>query len=245
MALNAKAIKAVIFDYGSTLVEFGRAQVLLCDTALANALERHFGPPDLRKLKEVRDRDRMAPYRGSPPMFKENDLVAITTDLVRELYGVDPSPEQVADLLRVRYEIFVRAVQAPPYVHELLRRLRRKYRLGLLSNYPDGNAIRASLAQTGLARFFDAVIVSADIGLVKPHPVPFLTMIEALGVKGSQAVIVGDNWVADIQGAKQAGLQAVLCRQWATPEDMPRRPDDLEPDAIISHVTQIEPLLEA
>ncbi len=243
MPLNAKSIKALIFDYGNTLVEFGKKQIMFCDMALGNALDQQFGKGDLQKLHDIRNRNRLAPYSGNPPQYRENDMMEITTALVQEMYGVDPSPEQLADILKVRFDVFVRSVTAPDYAHELLKRLGRKYRLGLLSNYPDGNAIRESLARTGLARFFDAVVVSGDLGLVKPHPVPFITVLDQLRVKAARAVLVGDNWLADVQGGKQAGLQVVLSRQWETPEDLPKKPGDVEPDAVIGHLSELEQML--
>jgi FMN phosphatase YigB (HAD superfamily) len=243
MPLNKKSIKAVIFDYGNTLIEFGKTQILYCDMALANTLDRHFGKPDYAKFSEIRTRNRLAPYSGDPPKYKENDMVEISTNLVRELYGVEPSPEQLADILRTRFAIFVKVVQASDYTFGLLKKLGRKYRLGILSNYPDGNAIRQSLASTGLDSFFRSVVVSGDLGLVKPHPVPFLTILDQLGMKAGRAVIVGDNWLADIQGGKQAGLQTILTTQWESPENLPRRKSDIEPDATIAHLAELEGLL--
>lgn len=243
MPLDKTSIKAVLFDYGNTLIEFGRSQIAVCDAALAAALARHFGRHDAAALRATRDQNRLAPYSGTPPLYRENDLVEITRELVRRLYGREPSPEQLADILRTRFEVFVRVVRAPEYAPGLLGRLGRRYRLGLLSNYPDGEAIRRSLEATGLAGFFQAVVVSGDLGLVKPHPVPFLTLLERLGVKASEAVLVGDNWLADVQGGKRAGLQVVWSRQWDPPEDLPRRAGDVEPDATIGHLAEIEALL--
>ena len=243
MPFARKSLKAIIFDYGNTLVEFGRMQIMFCDTALADVLEKHFGKPDLKKLHEIRNRDRLAPYAGNPPEYRENDLVEISTRLVRELYATEPSPEALADILHARFEVFVRVVQAPDYLPDLLKKLHRRYRLGVLSNYPDGNAIRQSLTKTGLADFFDAVVVSGDLGLVKPHPVPFITILDALGVSAGHAVVVGDNWLGDVQGAKRAGLRVIQSLQWKSPEDMPRQPGDVEPDATVSHLTQLLELL--
>jgi HAD superfamily hydrolase (TIGR01549 family) len=243
MAFDKKSIRAVIFDYGNTLVEFSRNQVVVCDAALADALEKHFGKPDFDRLSAIRDRNRLAPYSGDPPLYRENDLVEITTAMIQELYGLDPSPEQLADILRSRFEVFVRIVRAEPEVYDLLDRLAARYRLGLLSNYPDGDAIRESLAKTGLDRYFEAVVVSADVHLVKPHPVTFLTILDELRVRADQAVLVGDNWLADVQGGKRAGLHVVLMRQWETPESLPRKPGDYEPDAAIGKLVELETLL--
>jgi putative hydrolase of the HAD superfamily len=243
MPFDKKSIKAVIFDYGNTLVEFSKTQIMYCDIALAGALDRRFGKLDFAKFSEIRNRNRLAPYSGNPPTYKENNMVEISTDLVRELYGVEPSPEQLADILRARFAIFVKVVQAPDYAFDLLKKLGRNYRLGILSNYPDGNAIRQSLAGAGLDKFFRAIVVSGDLGLVKPHPVPFLTILDQLGVKAGRAVIVGDNWLADVQGGKQAGLQVILTTQWESPENLPRRTGDIEPDATISRLAELEGLL--
>ena len=232
-----KNIKAVVFDYGNTLVQFSKAQVTACDTALADALARHYGPPDLGRLTAIRDRDRRAPYLS--PDYRENNLVEITTNMIRELYGVEPSGEDIADILKARFQIFVRVIQAEPYVFDVLDYLGKKYKLGLLSNYPDGDAIRASLRATGLIRYFDAVVVSGDLGVVKPHPVPFLTVLRALRIKPSQTVLVGDNWLGDIQGAKQAGMRAILIQQWQTPEEFEREDHHVKPDALIAHLTEL------
>lgn len=230
-----------MFDYGNTLVEFSKSQVTACDTALANALMRHYGPPDLGRLTAIRDRDRRAPYLS--PQYRENNLVEITTNMIQELYGVEPSGEEIADILRARFEIFVRVVRAEPYVFKVLESLAQRYKLGVLSNYPDGDAIRASLKATGLERFFDAVVVSGDLGVVKPHPVPFLTVLQALRVKPSQAVLVGDNWLGDVQGAKQAGMSAIFTQQWQTPEVFEPEDHHVQPDAVISHLTELLALL--
>lgn len=236
-----KNIKAIIFDYGNTLIEFGKAQITACDTALANALMKHYGPVDLGRLTAIRDRDRRAPYLS--PDYRENNLVEITTNMIRDLYGVEPSGEEMADILKARFDIFVRVVRAEAYVFEVLEQLAKRYKLGLLSNYPDGDAIRASLQITGLARYFDAVVVSGDLGVVKPHPVPFLTMMRALRVKPSQAVLVGDNWLGDVQGAKQAGMSAIFIQQWPPPEEFEPEDHHIEPDAVIGHLSELLQLL--
>lgn len=65
---------------------------------------------------------------------------------------------------------------------------------------------RAKLAQVGLA--FDVVIGTDTAGAPKPDPRPFHAGKELLGV--DQAVMVGDNPVADGVGAREAGLFSVL-----------------------------------
>jgi len=238
--LNADAIRAIVFDYGNTLVEFGRRQIGACDAAIAEALERLFGPLDREALRALRDRDRLAPYAGDPPSYRENDLRVITPNMVRALYGREATKAEVDEIIRVRLEAFIETTEASDGVRALLARLHAKRRLGLLSNYPDGHAIRRSLEKTGLAPHFDAVVVSGDIGYAKPHPLPFTTILDQLALSPEQVLFVGDNWLADIQGAKRAGLPVVHSVQWTPYETFDRNPGDFEPDAVLSRIEDIE-----
>ena len=66
---------------------------------------------------------------------------------------------------------------------------------------------RRRLAGSGLAGFFQAVIVSDEIGLVKPDPAFFRFTLEQLSPRPAEEVLViGDNPHSDIQGGHNAGL---------------------------------------
>ncbi len=240
MGLEIGRIQAVLFDYGNTLIRFSRPEVEACDSGLAVELERLFGPVDRGRLKEIRDADRVAPYQNG---LRERNLADMTTRLVQGLYTITPDADQIACLVRARFDAVVGAIEAPAHVYDLLGALAPRYRLGLVSNYPDANAIRASLGRLGLDRFFQSVVISADVGRVKPHPLPFQTCLDALGVAAGQAVYVGDNWLADVQGARRLGMQVVRTVQYEAPERFDPQPGDFEPDAVIEHLTQLGPLL--
>jgi HAD superfamily hydrolase (TIGR01549 family) len=240
MGLDVTRIKAVLFDYGNTLIRFSRPEVEACDAALGAELERLFGPVDRARLKAIRDADRIAPYHNG---FHERKLAEMTTDLVQGLYGRVPDADQIAGLVRARFDAVVQTIEAPAYVYQLLGALSHSYKLGVVSNYPDGDAIRTSLRRLGLVEFFEKIVVSADVGHVKPHPLPFRTCLDALGVAPEQTLFVGDNWLADIQGAKRLGMQVIRTIQYDSPEHFEPQPGDAEPDAVIEHLAQLGPLL--
>lgn len=233
------AVRAVVFDYGNTLIEFSRAQIDACDEAIAATIERRFGPLDREHLRRLRDRNRRAIYEGDPPAYRENDNRAVSGGLVRELYGIEPSEEDIDCIVQARREAFVRATRTDAETLGLLERLRARHAVGLLSNYPDSAAIHASLAALGLKSCFDAVVVSADVGFVKPHPLVFDKLISALGVDPEAILFVGDNWLADVQGAKRAGMQAALVSRWTTVDQVDRRPGDAEADLVLSSALDV------
>ena len=157
--------------------------------------------------------------------------------------GKPPEPDVLAELLDFRCRSFVNVVHAGDEVAEVLSQLKRRYRLGLLSNYPDGTAVRASLEKLGLTRFFDSIVVSGELGYVKPHPLTFDTSLRELGVPAERALFAGDHWLADIQGAKRAGMQAVWMRRWAPLDEVAPRPGDFGPDATLAHLDELPVLL--
>jgi HAD superfamily hydrolase (TIGR01509 family) len=236
-------VQAVVFDYGNTIVPFGHDEIRRCDEVLLQALARIFGSVDAVRVREIRGRNRLMPYAGDPPAYRENDLPALTRDLVCELYGRPPSASELADLLAVRFGAFVDAVALADGAAAVLAQLRATRRIGLLSNYPDGAAIRASLGKVGLADAFDAVVVSGDLGFVKPHPAMFDAMLEQLGVDAAGALHVGDNWLADVQGAKRAGWRVVHMTRWEPPEHFAPAPGDALPDAAIRRLDELAGLL--
>ena len=241
--MRIDGIQAVVFDYGNTLIEFSARQAHACDARLAATLTTLFGPHDPAALRRIRSADRSAPYAGDPPEYRENDLPAITRAAVETLHGRAPTDAELQTLLQTRFDAFVEVVTADPDTVPVLERLAPRCRLALLSNYPDAPAIRESLRRTGLARFLDPVLVSADIGRVKPHPLPFRLMQDALGLPPEQILYVGDNWLADVQGSRRAGWRSVWVTRWAPPEEMPRSAGDLQPDAVIPALRDLPPIL--
>jgi putative hydrolase of the HAD superfamily len=93
-----------------------------------------------------------------------------------------------------------------PGAEEVLHRLRAAgVRIGLLTN---GAAAlqREKIEASGLGLFFDAAVVSGEIGTGKPEPEIFHHLLGRLGVEASAALMVGNSLARDIVGGKRAGL---------------------------------------
>jgi putative hydrolase of the HAD superfamily len=67
------------------------------------------------------------------------------------------------------------------------------------------------ISRLGLATHFRHILTSAALGYEKPHPAAFGAAVKFMP-SGARVVMVGDSFVADYQGAKAAGLEAVLVR---------------------------------
>ncbi|RMH65991.1 MAG: HAD family hydrolase [Cyanobacteria bacterium J003] len=67
------------------------------------------------------------------------------------------------------------------------------------------------LEALGLARFFQAVWISSEVGAAKPDRLIFERAVASYGA--SQVWHIGDSWEEDVRGAQGAGLQAIWLRR--------------------------------
>lgn len=154
-------------------------------------------------------------------------------------------PEEVVAAVRDYGECFVERMPVDERAEPLLARLRGSFRLAILSNWPLAWAIDRIADRAGWTAHLDAIIVSERVGLVKPHPAIFAATSDALGVSLGELLHVGDDWAADIVGARRAGVRAAYLD--ARPDDSPlpsSEPDgSVEPEVVLRDLLEIEPHL--
>jgi len=228
--------KAVIFDYGNTLAQCAEPQLAYQDDQLARLLRNLFGSFDEADFLARRHHDRRAPYFNG---YHENDIPSISRELVQALFNRAPDASELKQIVDLRLTSFVASIRAAESCEEVLTALAETHRLAVVSNYPCGRTIRASLDANELAQYFEAVVVSGDLGYVKPHPAPFRKVLETMAIEPSRAIYVGDNWLADIRGAKGLGMAAIHTHQWDTPEKFEPRENDPVPDHIIGDLREL------
>ncbi len=82
------------------------------------------------------------------------------------------------------------------------------YRLGVVSNRR--SSYEEQLLTLGLSDYFEFSLFAGDLQRWKPQPALFHIALERLGADASEVIYVGDNYYADVIGARNAGLQPVL-----------------------------------
>ncbi|MDP7556613.1 MAG: HAD-IA family hydrolase [Nitrospinaceae bacterium] len=80
--------------------------------------------------------------------------------------------------------------------------------LGVVSNWD--SRLHAILQSTNLAGHFDFILASAEVGSVKPDETIFAEALKRSGVSPHEACHIGDEPRADVQGANNAGIDAIL-----------------------------------
>lgn len=123
---------------------------------------------------------------------------------------VTPDIEPFLDaLLEKHMACLADVIHTPPEHRKLLEWLRRKYQLGLISNFDHGPTARAILDRAGMNSLFDLILISEEVGYRKPHPAIFEAACQALRIAPAEAIFIGDNPIIDIAGAKRVGMAAI------------------------------------
>ena len=123
---------------------------------------------------------------------------------------------------------------------EVIARLHSRYRLAAITN-GHGEVQRARLRVAGLEAFFAAVVSATDIDLVKPNAAMFLCLLAMVGASPRETWHIGDSLTADVQGARNAGLDAAV---WLNRHGHRRTESDPEPHHEVESLKAFAALLE-
>jgi HAD superfamily hydrolase (TIGR01549 family) len=185
-------VEAVLFDLWGTLArnvrEPGPMQVL------AEALGIDADPAWRRRLERGM---MLAPAAGIEGALRQ----------IEARTGLRVADDAARQRVLARWRDAERDVALFPDALPALASLRPGFRLGLCSNTQSFGL--GFLARAGVWERFDAAALSFEVGAVKPHPAIFSTLCARLGVSPDRALMVGDDPVADVAGARAAGLRAI------------------------------------
>lgn len=229
-------VRAIAFDLFNTLITVAPqtledANARLIDSLSGSdfkleeeAFEKAHRAAAIRHIQESRENGR-----------ETHNSLWISAALAEQGYRVPPKDRRISLAVDAYFSAFPDHCRLIPRTKEMLVTLRSSFPLGLLSNFTHGPAARKLLSHLGLDTFFGVVIISGELGYRKPHPIPFMELIERLGVPNHEVIYVGDDPEPDILGAMQAGLQPV----WSTYVRDRRIP--FTPGIVSSHQVSVGP----
>ncbi len=194
-------INAVVFDLDNTLVDFMDMKRRAIDAAIHSMRDAGLKLP----AEEIRSRiDKIYEERG---MEFQNVFDQLLYD---EFSKID---YKILSSGVIAYRRAREAALVPyPHVYMTLMELTKmRLKLGVVSDAPSKEAW-LRLCYLNFHHIFDAVVTFDDTGERKPAPGPFRKVLQKLGVKPEEALMVGDWAERDVVGAKQVGMKTVFAR---------------------------------
>jgi epoxide hydrolase-like predicted phosphatase len=151
---------------------------------------RDITPPELRK--KLNDLSHSSDYGY---LSSDEYLTRVGALLGRPADEIDA----ITSARRVRNERMIR----------LARSLHPEYKVALLSNVGRG-VISETFTSNELRELFDAVVLSSEVGIVKPHADIYELVATRLGLSCEECIMIDDIPV-NIEGAKAVGMQGIVC----------------------------------
>ena len=237
-------IKAVLFDYGGTLVRPKEPWVevkpkvlhLVYDLMCRNGLKLSYD-----EYMEIND---SVFEKYSKTEQSEGTDVA---DIVKykELVGVLFPNRSAAWRTKLAdkcnntfWDATVRNFVIRENAHATLAELRSmKLRLAVVSNHHYPESLAKHLDELRLTPYFSHVFASAQVGFRKPDPRIIRACLSSLRVNGEQAVFVGDSREFDMEAARRSGLRSILISDGASEKG--HGASGADPDFIISDLAEV------
>jgi len=248
---------ALTLDFGNTLVPVHRDALRRVVERTATAVVARSGPFSRDAFLEVWHAERERQFAEEVPEGREVDVDQRVVRVLARMRGMRPpmpgtrwddgaaavhsSPDERAAAVEAYSAAFVAEIPVPRDVGGILAGLAARFPLAILSNWPLAETIDRFVEEAGWSGYFRAIVVSQRVGAIKPSPVIFAVAEEALGTPGERILHVGDDWQADVVGAKRAGWLAAYVRDRQGESSLPSSvPDDsVRPDLVIDDLADL------
>lgn len=215
---NFLDLKAILFDLGDTLVTRSVKDIFLMREALKeidklfmsegyeNRAKFLFSAFDdiYSEIDQIRER-----------VYVEIPLSAWLNKLLIRVYGNKYPKKLFKNAINTTIEArssFVKPINGVP---EVLNELRMRYKVGLISNNSSNDVVFKVLSKLNMTKYFDIILTSEGFGVRKPYPGIFLYALKKLNIEFPESsVFVGDSIKHDINGARNAGMTAILLNKF-------------------------------
>ena len=212
-------IRAVFFDFYGTLADWPTAEGLQQAAAAAEgiAIEQSAIAAAYRTANAYMDEE-----NGRRPVQQrtQQERDAFFTEYERRLLADAGAPDVSLD---VAARVWQRVRSAPdeltllPDAESTLAELQGLgLTLGVISNM--GLELDGLLERLGIAAYLPVRSTTGSAGVSKPHPRIFQLALAQAGVRPTEVMHIGDSIAADVEGARGAGIEAILVQRTPGPQ---------------------------
>jgi HAD superfamily hydrolase (TIGR01509 family) len=210
---NKGLTRAVLFDYGRTLVTFDYPtdELLEVMRGFLPRIEAALGAP--APLAEAILDDVLLPLESYVASISEDevDYMAVYRRTWAEA-GLPLPDDLLYDILDAEQMCWDRAVRLDPDSLAVLAWLGgHGIKRAICSNAPfPPEMMRRQVSGNGIGALVDAVVFSSEIGRRKPAPEMYRAALDAIGIDARHALFVGDRVREDYEGPRALGMRAVV-----------------------------------
>ena len=177
-------IKAVVFDFGGVYFTYSR--------------ERR-----LKAFKKLKKPEKLLDIAWEKYIDDYNRGKLSEAEFWKKFKGVLEIEVSNKKLREITLSIF----KPIKCVHKIVKELRKKFKVGLLTDQT--NWLDILDKKYGIYKNFDEIVISCRIGAIKPEKKMYLAMLKKLKVKPSEVVFVDDDMI-NVKAAEKLGMKVIL-----------------------------------
>lgn len=232
-------IRAIIFDFIGTLTDVENYSLEISKMKLYNALAGAGFKMDAKSFldayTEAHEKYRVIRYQK---LTEVTNAIWISEALNNLGFKTSPEDTRIKTAVNAFFQDYLGSLRIRPCVKKLLSKVSTAYKLGLVSNFTYAPLIYAGVRKLGINKFFNAVVVSDEVGWRKPHPRIFEETLKRLRAEAKETVYVGDSPQEDIRGAKALGMRTVFVpSQFYSLQNLQENRE--EPDMIVKDICEL------
>ncbi len=143
------------------------------------------------------------------------------TQVFQQIYedkGVKADKELVEETAKVFRILSLDYVKLYEGVIELLEALKSQGKKVFLLSNAQREFTMPEFQMLKLPEYFDGILLSSDYGYKKPSPKFYSALIEQYQLNPKESIMIGNDYIADIKGAKEAGLATLYIHSNISPE---------------------------
>ncbi|KAM9727137.1 N-acylneuraminate-9-phosphatase [Menidia menidia] len=214
--MGDRTVKAILFDLDNTLIETSRAGGVAIQKT-GELLKTTLGLDD-KTVHCICDRFKQKLLQESfdPSSGRSMDGLRVChwEESITETVGSSFAPSLATQCYYLWKNSRLEVLCLTPEVKNLLRQLRRTYKLLLLTN-GDARTQREKVEAVQCEEFFDRIVIGGEHVEQKPCLSIFTLCFDLLEVEAQDCIMVGDSLDTDIKGGGDAGVRATV---WISPE---------------------------
>ncbi|MDZ7860420.1 MAG: HAD-IA family hydrolase [Candidatus Krumholzibacteriota bacterium] len=194
-------VKLIIFDLDNTLTDFVRMKKSAIEAAVKAMVDAGLDFSNERIEEEI--------FK----IYEEEGIEhqKVFNKLLVKLIGKVNYKIMAAGIVAYRRAREASLVLYPHVNSTLIELLKRGFKLAVVSDAPREEAW-LRLCYLKLHHMFDVALAFEDTGEQKPSPAPFKAVLDELGLKPEEALMIGDWPERDIAGASELGMKTVFAR---------------------------------
>lgn len=203
-------IKGVCFDIDGTLYDQRRLRANMIKVLSQAYLKKDLTLAEISHLRSFRKVREELRHRGQVSRLEREQYIETAK-------RTGQSPEMIEKTVQKWiHQVPLKVLQkiADEDVVQTCTRLRaRGYRLGIFSDYPAEDKLRALGIPLDL---FDSIVCATqrEVDAFKPHPAGFSAVCDGLGISTEKVLYIGDRSRIDAEGARNAGMPAVILKRF-------------------------------